>query len=389
MAFDAVFNHAIQRACDFVDCAHLLDVAEQAERRANFYLIETLPLCCKQLLASARADPRYVVLVAYEYARLHLATSGFFHDGIGRALTLFTGPSPVSLQPAALRHLSFREVLEDRSSTATRLEALQPRDVERLFAEHRLDDLPERMPARLHIFVSRLRAVAQGLGAVKPATAFATCKNLCCARRFLVNPQGVEACGVGRLAEPTYWALVGASEATTSPSKSFCAEACHREWTRQMERALPPDSMTFLEPDKHCRNTGRARVAEALRACVKRNEEASRKLRAIDKSRYRFPSVDRRQLASQRMNRVRMLNVDLGLIYAASVIAESKTLSVGKVLAASSEGWRSRPRFYASAIRKVQALYDKHHRGEHVTISNVLAHWPFLAKLREKAAIIF
>ena len=85
---------------------------------------------------------------------------------------------------------------------------------------------------------------------------------------------------------------------------------------------------------------------------------------------------------------MRSLNIDLGVLYAASVVAESQSLSAGKVLPGASRGWRSRPRFYAAAVRRVAELYDKHHRGDAI-ISNVLGHWPFLVKVRERASTIF
>ena len=85
---------------------------------------------------------------------------------------------------------------------------------------------------------------------------------------------------------------------------------------------------------------------------------------------------------------MRSLNIDLGVVFAAAVVAESQALSAGKVLPAASRGWRSRPRFYAAAVRRVAAIYDQHHRGEAI-VNNVLGHWPFLTKLRERAGTIF
>ena len=75
-------------------------------------------------------------------------------------------------------------------------------------------------------------------------------------------------------------------------------------------------------------------------------------------------------------------------LYAASVVADSKTLSANKVLPGASENWRSRPGFYAKAVREVGKIYDKYHKGGNV-ISNMLVHEPFLVKLKEKSTKVF
>jgi hypothetical protein len=76
--------------------------------------------------------------------------------------------------------------------------------------------------------------------------------------------------------------------------------------------------------------------------------------------------------------------VDLGLVYAASLLAESKSLSTGKVLAGSAEGWRRRVLFYAKPLKDIGKIYDRVHTGGNV-ISNLYVSEAFLEKLRVKA----
>ena len=72
------------------------------------------------------------------------------------------------------------------------------------------------------------------------------------------------------------------------------------------------------------------------------------------------------------------------MLYAASVLAESKTMCTNKVLRAPG-GLAVRPMFYAKALNQVTALYAKHHVGGNV-IANLLVHEPFL-QVRQKLSI--
>ena len=108
-------------------------------------------------------------------------------------------------------------------------------------------------------------------------------------------------------------------------------------------------------------------------------------MRILEKERKVFPAVEPAELRDHRERRIRALNVDLGLVYAASLLAESKSLSNGKVLAGSTEGWRSRAMFYAKQIKEIGKLYEKYHVGGNV-ISNLHVTEPFLNKIKTKAA---
>ena len=186
-------------------------------------------------------------------------------------------------------------------------------------------------------------------------------------------------------ASTSYWDLAAGGPEVADEQGEFCTWSCCQQWRWQLAHALPSVVMTA---DHNCRKGGRARVPEALRAVGKRNESASRHLRTIQKEHREFRAVSTGELNKLRKRRVRTLNVDLGLLYAASVVADSKSLSANKVLPGASENWRSRPAFYAKAIREVGRIYDKHHVGGNV-ISNMIVHEPFLLKLKEKASIVF
>ena len=73
---------------------------------------------------------------------------------------------------------------------------------------------------------------------------------------------------------------------------------------------------------------------------------------------------------------------------AAGLMAENRGLAGNKVLAGATDGWRSRPAFYAKALRDVGLIYDRTHKSGNV-IGNLLTHEPFLSKLKQKAKSLF
>ena len=75
--------------------------------------------------------------------------------------------------------------------------------------------------------------------------------------------------------------------------------------------------------------------------------------------------------------------------YTSSVIAESKSLSQGLLLAGEKPQWRNRPRFVAASVKKVIALYDKYHRDKSVVLHNLLLSSRLLQKAKEQSLAIF
>ena len=418
-ALGIVVQTAVQQLCEFLERGNgELEPMEREMRQLLVTLLNKLPFVCRSLIADATADVRFVYVMFYERVRMGASGSGFFLEAVGRGLPLLTGHAPVVLPQAQVRATTYGQVIQDRVATIARLECSGMRGTRlaTLVAQHRLNDVPAAVPGRVQIFVSRARSLAQGLVAAKPASCFAQCRNRACNRRFFLStlhgvgddggggadvdgaadaPAGAAASAPAPpppppplTSEPSYWELANTASPLLHLPASFCTWSCSQEWLSQLRAAVPTDEPDALAADEHAARSGRARVTEGLRLVVKRNEQEARKLRAIDKERRRFPAVSGRELRAERVRRVRSLNIDLGVLYAASVVAESQSLSAGKVLPAASRGWRSRPRFYAAAVRRVAEIYDKHHRGDAI-ISNVLGHWPFLVKLRERAGKIF
>jgi hypothetical protein len=360
-------------------------------------MLNKLPVTCDTLRATARNDPRYTPVLFYERTRMGAASSGHFLEGLPPGLPLFSGHTNVSLNDANLRKLRLRDVACDRMKTVASLELFlntAPRYIE-LARDFALPDVPAGLPGRVHIFVSRMRGICQGLRRVKPEAHFAQCKNCSCNRKFY-SGSPIEVGSAAAVVSPrspvgsadAYWNMAAASPDIADEIGMFCTYSCLREWRWQLKEALPECSDATLVVDKGCRKTGRARVPEALRMVGKRNEKAGRHLRTIEKTRRAFPALGVEELAKQRARVVRLHNVDLGVLYAASLLSENRSLSSNKVLAGGTEGWRSRPAFYAKAVRDVGDIYDKTHKGNNI-IGNLLVHEPFLSKLKQKAKTLF
>ena len=356
-------------------------------RLATVSLLHKLPVTCTVLRDVARANPCYVPVLWYERVRLGSAMSGHFLEGLGRGLTLFTGLTTLQMPDAQLRPLRLHDIHADRAASVLRLESLpndDPHFVE-LAEEHVLEDVPTALPPRVHIFLARMRAVCQGLLRVKPESCFANCENRECGRRFYVGTP-LETTPVPGAPPSTdfedYWAAVASSPAVRCNQRTFCTWSCRSQWQEQFASSIPE-----LGLDEPCRREGRARVGEALRHALRRNEMLSRHLRTTEKS-HTYSAIGAAAYRRQRDRFVKMINIDIGLLYAASLLAESRATAANKVLPGASPNWRSRPAFYLRSIRCISRLYDRSHRNKTV-IYNLLLHQPFLEKLRTTASSLF
>ena len=120
---------------------------------------------------------------------------------------------------------------------------------------------------------------------------------------------------------------------------------------------------------------------------MKRNEAAYRAMRQSAKVQHKYPAVHKVDLKRFVNRRVRMLNVDAGLLYAASIIAESAQLSNNKVLPGSRSGWRHNPIYYRRVMRIVSNEYEKCNHTD--VLSNPLLNPKFFKILKRRAPTLF
>ena len=182
-----LLQHSVQVCCDHIDAAHGGPGAAanaRVFRQLNAALLNKAPLLCVRLRDTARTDERYAAVMYYERTRLGATNSGHFLEALPAGLTIFSGVTNLQLRDDDLAKLKLRDVINDRQKTINNLEALSSgsNNLKRLVSDYRLADAAAGLPGRVHVYISRQRAICQGLQRVKPVTHFKQCKNGECSR---------------------------------------------------------------------------------------------------------------------------------------------------------------------------------------------------------------
>tara|TARA_B100001559_G_scaffold14980_2_gene12704 strand:- start:768 stop:1940 length:1173 start_codon:yes stop_codon:yes gene_type:complete len=365
-----------------------------------FELVHVLPCVSKAFYAAAKADPRLPFMIAYYTASMNPPATYFF-GGVPRAVNLFQGNVPAEtagdLPLEVVAKLSYTGVLSDRKASAKMLRDESDSRIEKLARTNTPADLPAGVPPRVAIFVARLRAVAQALQVAKNVSNFCECEHRGCRQRFFRAPGVVAASsdlgGKQTRAETQpsqdYWNLLGNRKAEAASQRRFCSPECCKQFHAELDCALPKltGKRLDVEADPGVELSPHSRVLAGLRAAAKRNEEFARHLRTAKPRQLRACSkAVYRELAEQR---VRQLNLDFLLLYASSVLAESKSLSAGLVLAGTQVRWRNRPQFVAAPAKRIEQIYDRYHRDRAVVLYNLLLSSQLLQKVKEYSLMLF
>ena len=118
------------------------------------------------------------------------------------------------------------------------------------------------------------------------------------------------------------------------------------------------------------------------------DEAFGRALRTMRSSTRTDLAVDAREVERHRQKHITALNVDLGVLYAASVIAESSNLCAGKNLPGSQLYWRDEPWVYARPLAAAAKAYAKMRRKEGI-VSSMVTMPKFLEYLHANAHRMF
>lgn len=403
---EVVFDSAVDTLCELVELGECNSSKEQLrQRRSLVNLISNFSILCKTLHMRASKWLVLPPLLFYERTRLGITSSGYFLEGCPAGLPLFSGSCNITVPDDQVVALRLRDVLADRMTTIGKLEKMSKDSTrqQRVFNEHPVDDLPLKTPSVVRVFVSRMRSICRGLARVKAANDMQQCQNCNCNRLFYKGQGGeLVAARVHPKTKTTllpdepnsddesgdYWFAMDMQRDQGGPyNRRFCTSRCRHEWHQQLRECLP---LGKLDADERCRKKGRARVNEALRQCMKRNEEASRALRGLMKETRSFPALSEETITKQRTRRVRRLNVDLGLLYAAACLAESSQLSKNRILPGMISGWRLNRLFYAKPVRETLHLYRRLKLNDSLIIISTDTHKPtFLEKMKRGASNIF
>ncbi len=225
---------------------------------------------------------------------------------------------------------------------------------------------------------------------------FGACQREGCTRPALLSPPehlvgGVDDddyVGGGGAAE--YWKCCrdGNHPAPMSclPSNmSFCCHGCYKATSLEFRRIVKFDIVT---PPMQVRGAAGPSPAKLLRAAIKRNSDVARTMRRPEDTKTKhYPSTmaNRERLLREQAT---MLSVDLGVLYAMSIVHQLPSTSGSKPPRElpSRDDWREHATSYLNAVCKVRRVYLKYGKG---ALSRGTATELWLRRLHDKALSIF
>lgn len=420
---ETVCETTVQLFFSLVDGAEMHTAAVQQQLRVlacSLLKLERTSKALRALLKSNKCLPYYRFFFHTSSATAVLPRR--FLDGtFGVALfsgAFGNGPSNTTRFDV----LTPKDVLQDRVNTANRLSELSIDRVVTKSVNYMASDLPTGVGPRVAAFVGRARFLTQHRAAANPHWA-TTCNLANCHCKMLCsdgsmaggvqqsNPALADLFGESVTSseedededenEPpqypvaSYWASLSPKPLTTLPRRVFCSLACSLAYENELSTAVPvrvADAESMETFSSASGKVGLARILASTRAAFKRNDAAARALREAMRSiRKRQRSTIRTELFERMHKNVAdVLNIDLGLLYAASALAESPGACQGRLLPATAPGWRDAEiKRFARAIERVKAIYLKHHRESDGLARDERFPPLWLRKVRDQAAGLF
>ena len=194
---------------------------------------------------------------------------------------------------------------------------------------------------------------------------FTQCQRVGCTRPALQLPPEPES-GGGEPSAGQYWKCCrdGRAPPPTSslPSDmSFCCHGCYKATSSEFSRLVKFDIET---PESSTRNGAAPTPSRLYRAAIQRNLGISRQVRTqkqVQTKHYPSTMANRERLMREQTI---MLSVDLGLLYAASIIHEMPSRIRPDRPLPSSNDWRDHATCYFSAICRVRSIYLQYGQGK-------------------------
>ena len=194
---------------------------------------------------------------------------------------------------------------------------------------------------------------------------FTECQRVGCKRPALVVPPPPEpdeeapsaaeywkCCRDGRKPPP---------RASLPSDMSFCSHGCYKVTNAEFKRLVRFDIETPLCASRHGPTT--PSPAHLYRAALKRNQAIARRVRSQEQVKTKhYPSTmaNREQLIREQTT---MLSVDMGLLFAASIVDQlPASLRPDRPLPCT-ENWRDHARGYLGAVERVRELYKAYGKG--------------------------
>ena len=226
---------------------------------------------------------------------------------------------------------------------------------------------------------------------------FTECQRAGCTRPALHKrePHGEDEDEDDESSEAEYWKCCrdGDSPPPTSTlpsSMAFCCHGCFKAASAEFRQMVKFDIATPSTParkakSRHAhkrRDGGTSTPAQLYRAAVQRNLAMDKQLRnqpQVKMQHYPSSMASHEQLLRERIT---MLSVDLGLLYAASIVTHMNP----KHPLPNRDNWRDYPKFYIDAVCKVRHIYLAYGKGE-LARGNESELW--MRRLRDRLLEIF
>jgi hypothetical protein len=367
-------------------------------------LAHVWPMVCTASATIARQDESYPVMIYYERVRLNLVTSAYFFDGMPAKVVVMGAPIKLELPAQQMSQLLFDDVVADRANTITKLEGAAPGSVKRTKLAQTLDGLPDvsvdvPLPARL--FLSRMRSMCQGLRASQPEGRFRRCDNrrCCTGGRFFYTGDMMQDLapmlpdGETTTCLSVYWRKHADLPTYSGPdARRFCSKTCCAQWQRNWHDLMPDSSVAWcaLYDAKEARSSKLdVRVHHAFDSAVARNAAVAR---AIDKRKKQMKRkgscISRVDFEREMGARVDMLNIDTGVLYAATLCARLPCRRESLVLPGERSNWRHlSEENHRNALLRVGQLYRQN--AERRPIHDLLDTPAFFRAIRSGVTNIF
>jgi hypothetical protein len=366
--------------------------SEMLLRRAFVTIIHSLPVTCRTCFRTAKQHAAFEMMLFYERVRTGIAYPSMFMSGVPAGVQLFVGASPSLPSDEYLKQATFQSAMDGRTALVKKMESMDAE--KKLSCVQRVkSNFAPSVPGPVCVFISECRAVAQGLRRLRAGKHFAQCKHACCQRLFFVGASS----DVGYDTPPSsedgsdtsYWEAAGLYDGEDPEPKHrlFCSRECATQHAAQIN-ALFDDSGITLDLDSSLPRAGRGRVEAAFKKALKRNEHASRVMRSLKSRRGLAAAVTSSDIAKHSLARTAALNVDIAVLYAASVVAESDVLAKGKLLPGASANWRDSPMYYSKPLAGVARMYHMQSRSCGI-ISSMLTVPRFMQQVKARAASMF
>lgn len=374
---------------------------EMLMRRHFFTLMHYLPVTCRGLYSRATQHAAFEYMLFYERVRLGVASPYFFLDGVPSGVHLFVGPTSLNLPNREIERLKLRDIVADRLQVVGKMEAMRHGSERKIkLTTVHTAGLGIEVPGPARFLVDRSRAIFQGLRATKRSELFAQCDNCNCLRLFYKG-ESIESWSAAKLTQVSlggeeeeendsqdYWNSVSGLPLDATPeTRRFCCRACANQHAHHL-KIMMPDCGLHMDADDFATKSGRARISESFKLALKRNEVAARALRTARTKSVSNLAVSKEELEAHRQKRITALNVDIGLLYAASIISESSNLSTGRILPGQRIYWRDNPSFYAKPLAVINKIYSNTKRKEGI-VSSLLTMPRFLENIQVKAYRMF